>query len=113
LKSLEIKENDKFLFFIDSHWDPEPLPLLDELEMISQKGLKPVIIIHDFFVPDENNLPKFGYDKYGEQTLCLDFIAEKLKKIYGSFEYHYNKEVDSVNSGVIFIYPIEIIDDHD
>lgn len=111
LNNMEVQENENYLFFIDSHWDPEPLPLLEELEAIHKKGIKPVIIIHDFFVPDENGKAKFGYDKYGDQTLCLEFIHTQLNKIYGSYEFYYNQEIDCVNSGVIFIYPKQIIND--
>ena len=111
LNSMKIKKNENYLFFIDSHWGPEPLPLLEELDAISKKGIKPVIIIHDFFVPDEFGNAKFGYDQYGDQKLCIDFIEPKLKKIYGSYEFHYNKEIDCVNSGVIFIYPKQTEDD--
>jgi len=48
------------LLFIDSHWEDNN-PLLAELEIISDAGIKPVLAIHDWKIP---NHPELGFDTY-------------------------------------------------
>lgn len=94
------------LFFLDSHW--MDLPLLDELELIYKKKIKPIILIHDFFVPDKNGKAKFGYDQYDDKCLNMELIKDYIDKIYdGEYSYHYTSEIDCVDSGTIYIYPKE------
>ena len=38
----------KFLIYLDSHSDNN-CPILDELKIIAASGIKPIILIHDFF----------------------------------------------------------------
>ena len=75
-----------------------------------EKKIKPVIIIHDFFVPDKNGGAVFGFDKYGDQKLDLDYIKDFLNEIYGEgkYDYYYNSESDNVGQGVIYIYKNDI-----
>ncbi len=95
---------ENVLFFIDSHW--YDLPLLSELETIKKKSLKPVIVIHDFFVPDDNGNSKFGYDEYDGIKIDYNLIENRINSIYdGEFEFHYNDAIDCVDSGLIYIYP--------
>lgn len=103
-KILTGEDNDTILF-LDAHWY-EYWPIHDELKVCIKKKIKPVIIIHDFFVPDEYGNPKFGFDKYGEQNLDFNYIKPFLDKIYGedNYDYHYNKESYDVGQGVIYIY---------
>lgn len=104
LKDIIAEEEDGLLFFLDSHW--YDLPLLKELDVIKSKKINPVIIIHDFFVPDENNNPMFGYDSYNGVNLDINLIKNHIESIYeGNYEFHYSKEIDCVNSGIIYIYP--------
>lgn len=103
-KILTSEDNDTILF-LDAHWY-EYWPIHDELKVCIKKKIKPIIVIHDFFVPDENGNPKFGFDKYGEQSLDFNYIKTFLDEIYGvnNYDYHYNKESDNVGQGVIYIY---------
>jgi hypothetical protein len=108
--SVEILENiisegeTNLLFFLDSHW--YEFPLLQELEIIKNKKIKPVILIHDFFVPDEKNNPMFGYDSYHGVNLDYNLIKNYINSIYeNDYEFHYTKKIDCVNSGTIYIYP--------
>lgn len=95
---------ENVLIFIDSHW--YDLPILKELQVVEEKKIKPTIIIHDFFVPDENGNAKFGFDIYDGIVLNFEYIKEKLNKIYGdNFEYYYTEKIDCVNSGSIYILP--------
>ncbi|MFT6380150.1 MAG: putative O-methyltransferase YrrM [Akkermansiaceae bacterium] len=49
------------LFYLDAHWESY-WPLLDEAKMIAQQDAPPpVIVIHDFEVPER---PDLGFDSY-------------------------------------------------
>jgi hypothetical protein len=113
------KNESNILFFLDAHWD-NYWPLKDELNVIYKKGIKPVICIHDFFVPGGNKLrngdnfilvdsgkgSKFGYDEYLGIPLDINYIKEEIEKIYNNkYEYHYTSKIDKVDSGIIYIYP--------
>lgn len=99
-------------FFLDAHWG-DYWPLLDELKVIAEKNVKPVIIIHDFFVADENGKAKFHYDSYRGKALNFDFVKSEIDAIYGKENYiHYCIQDSQVNSGVgIFIPPKDVRDD--
>lgn len=94
------------LFFLDAHWG-EFWPLLDELEMIHRKNLiSPIIIIHDFFVPDEKGKAKFGYDKYKNTILNYEYVKSQIDKIYGKEKYiHYCLQESEINAGVGIFVP--------
>lgn len=101
-----LENNQKgLIFFLDAHWQ-ENWPLLDELRVIAEKNIKPVIMIHDFFVPDENGNARFGYDTYKGQPLNLSYVQSALENIYGvdGFSYFYSDKVDN-NSGVLYVEP--------
>jgi len=96
--------DNRTIIFIDSHW--QTLPLMDELKLIKQSGLIPVIIVHDCLVPNE---PKLGYDSYESVDISYDTMKPYLDDIYGEnrYEYHYNNDAEStdVKRGIIYIYP--------
>lgn len=92
----------KFLFFLDAHWW-DACPLLDELKVIAEHGIKPVIVIHDWKVP---NRPDLGFDSYKGQDFTFEWIEQSLKNIYGNdFKYHYNDQASGAKRGLIYIYP--------
>lgn len=106
MDSLVDENSSNIFFFLDAHWY-DYWPLLDELAVITKKKIKPVIAIHDFFVPDGNGNAKFGYDVYRGQPLNLEYIKSSIEKIYGETGYGYRlSESSTRNSGVIYIYPI-------
>ncbi len=92
------------LFYLDAHWYKYN-PLLDELKVIANYGLKNCLIaIHDFKVPGKN----FGFDKFSDGTeYTFEFIKKSVENIYGigGYEYHYNEKANGANRGIIFIYP--------
>ena len=90
------------IFFLDAHWY-DYCPLLDELESISKFNYTPVIVIHDFKTPHKH----LGYDFHNEQPFSIDFISNKLNKIYPlGYDYYYNNEtVGGASRGVIYITP--------
>ena len=70
-----------------------------------------MILIHDFFVPNDKGDAKFGYDSYKGQPLNLDYVRESLDKIYGEnqYNYFYSDKVE-INSGLIYIEPVSEMD---
>jgi hypothetical protein len=91
------------LFYLDAHWENH-CPLLDELQVIADHKLKPVIVIHDFKVPEH---PEFGYDSYNGQDFDFAWIQPSIERIYGvdGYDYHYNLVAIGAKRGVIYIYP--------
>lgn len=102
-----ISDSDRCLYFLDAHWGNE-CPLLGELEGISKikTHQKPVIIIHDFKVPDEPNL---GFDDIHGQPFEYGWIKPYLEAIYGlgGYDYYYNNDSTSteIKRGLIYIVP--------
>ena len=105
LREILTNEDNDVILFLDAHWY-DYWPIHDELKVCIDKKIKPVIIIHDFFVPDEYGTPKFGFDRYENQNLDFNYIKSFLDEIYGedNYDYHYNSESDNVGQGVIYIY---------
>jgi hypothetical protein len=103
LPSIEIT-NDTIIF-VDSHW-LEVCPMQQELEIIASKGVKPIIAIHDFLVPNEIEL---GYDSIHGQPFEFQWIEPKLDAIYGKegYTYYYNTSEKStqIKRGIIYITP--------
>lgn len=91
------------LFFLDAHWY-DHCPLLDELNIIAQNKLKPVIVIHDFKVPGTD----LGFDTYKGRALDWSYIEDAVRRVYGNggFKYEYNEEAEGARRGVIIIYPV-------
>ncbi len=96
--------DNRTIVFIDSHW--QTLPLLDELRLIKESEIIPVIIVHDCMVPHE---PKLGYDSYDGVDISYETMKSYLDDIYGvdKYEYYYNSDATStdVKRGIIYIYP--------
>ncbi len=97
------ESNQNVLFFLDAHWG-ENNPLLQELEIIANHKIKPIIVIHDFKVPDH---PELGYDSYDGQDYEWSWIEKSVEAIYGpgGYTYHYNTQAEGAKRGVIFIEP--------
>lgn len=90
------------LIYIDSHWHDTPCPLKNELKVIAEININPVIVIHDFKVPDH---PELGFDSY-DYELRFEEIESLLHDIYPEgFDYHYNSEANGAMRGCVFIYP--------
>ena len=81
-------------------------PLLGELEVIAACGIKPVLVIHDFYNPFH---PEFGYDVYPDQkiTYNFDYVSAALEKIYGKdgFKHWYNQKATGAKRGCLFVTP--------
>lgn len=96
--------SENILFFLDAHWG-EYWPVLDELRIIKEKDLKPVIIIHDFYVPDQYGYPKFGFDRYKNQNLDYIYVKSSMEAIYGNDYLHYCVEESEIGAGVGIFVP--------
>ena len=105
LKPQVILENNNILLYLDDHWNLY-LPLIDELKIIAESGLKPIIVVHDCKVPNEPNL---GYDSYNGVDISLETMKPYLDEIYGLDNYNYyfnsNETSTEVKRGVIYVEP--------
>jgi hypothetical protein len=71
------------IFFLDAH-SIDCCPLLDELDVILKYGFECPIIIHDFYVPDENGKAKFNYDTFPSLgvSITMDYVKNNIDKIF-------------------------------
>lgn len=101
---LEALSGSNLLIFADSHW-LDNNPLLAELEIIAQAGIKPVIAIHDFKVPEH---PELGFDTYKDIVYEWSWIEESIERIYGKDGYkkEYNSQATGAKRGIIYIMPV-------
>jgi hypothetical protein len=103
-KFLEESKDSSIIIFLDAHWYANPV--LKELDRIRESGLKPVLAIHDFKVPER---PDLGYDEYANQGIVYEWewIREKIESIYGKegFDIEYNTYSGQNMRGCIFIIP--------
>lgn len=77
------QDRKDLIFFLDAHFG-DYSPLLDELEAINKYKITCPIIIHDFYVPDENGNAKFLYDKYTGGNLDFNYVKDKIDKIFNN-----------------------------
>jgi hypothetical protein len=93
------------MFFLDAHWEAH-CPLQDELRIIAEHKLKPVIAIHDFCVPGE----ALNFDSYHGQPFTFDWLKPCFDLIYGEdgYEHYYNSAAAAteIKVGVIYITPL-------
>jgi len=87
------------LFFLDAHWYAY-CPLLDEIKAVANAQIKPVIIIHDFFVPDS---PDLGFDTFKGQKFDFEWVKPMLDLV-GSYKHWYNTSATAAGSrrGALF-----------
>lgn len=98
---IESTQAKSIFFYLDAHWESH-LPLLDELKHIAASGVRAVIAIHDFYVPNSD----FGFDTYHGQKLDFEFIQPYLDAIYPKgYNYFYNTVANGHKRGLIFIEP--------
>ena len=100
-----LSPNLNCIYFLDAHWGNH-CPLHDELDAIAdtRQGFD-CIVIHDCYVPQS----ELGFDTYNGQAISLDYVREKLDKIYGidGYKYTYNTIPCGAKRGVLFVEPRE------
>jgi hypothetical protein len=74
-------------------------PLIDELIIIANKKIKPIIAIHDFSVP-------VYYCNGRNKGYTYESIEKYLINIYGNDGYKYYYNGPGANVGIIYIIPI-------
>lgn len=62
--------SDPVFFYLDAHWYDD-LPLVEELESITNRWRDFVVMIDDFEVPGD---PGYGFDRYGDRALNADLL---------------------------------------
>lgn len=105
LKHLTEQVGSDTLCFLDAHWGPN-CPLLDELDAIAAAGVKPCILIHDFYVPGTD----FGFDRMPDgRAFYLELIAGHLDRIYGEggWKHNYPTQVAGARRGWLSVEPVK------
>lgn len=99
---LPLHKDEPLFIFLDAHWESYN-PLIDELKVIADNKLKPIIAIHDFKVPGK---PELGYDSYQGQDYDWSWIRSSVENIYGEdYTIEYNSEATGAKRGIIYIHP--------
>lgn len=103
---LEENIGKNILVFLDAHWY-NYCPLMDELEVIENSDQKPILVIHDFKVEGEHELPEKHYDSYNDQDYEWSWIKDAVEDIYGEdgYEKYYNSKATGSQRGCLFIIP--------
>lgn len=74
LGSRMVSSEDRVLIYLDAHWDPQDLPLLEELKIIHSQIRHAIILIDDFRHPED---PGYGFDEYaGGVKIELKLLKE-------------------------------------
>lgn len=99
----DLDEKENIFIFLDAHWG-QHCPLKDELRQIKETGIKPVIAIHDFVVPDN---PSLGFDSINGQPFTYEWLKSDFDAIYGEngYDYYYNSESTGAKRGIIYLTP--------
>ena len=101
--NFNLLQGKKIIAFLDSHFLNDQV-LERELELLTKLEVKPIIIIHDFYVPGTD----FGYDTWDGHRYDYEFYKSYLDKVYGGdtqYTYFYNKEAVGARRGVIVTVP--------
>jgi len=100
------------LFFLDSHISAynaantpglvENYPLRDEITAIAEVAhLNPIIVIHDFFSPDQ---PDLHYDADHGHPLNWDYIKDVIMKVYPEpIPRFYNTAATGRRRGIVYV----------
>lgn len=92
------------IIFIDSHWGANN-PLLQELSIIKNSGIKPILVLHDFKNPGNTSLQ---FDVYPQENIIYewDWIKGYIESIYGDeYTKYHNRLANGAMVGVIIIIP--------
>ena len=90
----------RILFFLDAHLAPQFTRVLDELDVLAAQSCPDIaVVIHDFQVPNHDDLGFDTYDDLG--PLCVDLVDSRLRKIFpGSYVAKFNSSADGARRGV-------------
>lgn len=90
----------KILAFIDAHWRQDKAAER-ELAVLSRLTHKPVILVHDFYVPGTD----FGYDSHDGHRYDLESFCWHFDLIYGKgkWNHRYNTQASGLKRGVVIL----------
>lgn len=103
-KALEFVQEPPILCFLDAHFEKH-CPLLDELKAIADSGIKPVIVVHDMYVPGRKDL---GYDTWNGKRFTFEWLKPSLDRIYGrgGYSHWFNSEATGAKRGCLYVVPL-------
>jgi len=94
-------KDKKVLAFLDSHCRNDQV-LERELVLLKNLPHPPILIIHDFRVPDR----PFGYDMWDNHIYDYEFYKPYFDALYqNKYTYRYNREAVGRCRGVIILEP--------
>lgn len=104
-ENLDSLQDKHIIAFLDSHFLNDQV-LERELSLFEKLSTKPIIIIHDFYVPGKD----FGYDTWDGHRYDYAFYKSYLDRTYGGedkYTYFYNEDAVGCRRGVIITIPTE------
>lgn len=78
--------------YLDAHWDPNDVPLVDEIGEVQASTAEVLIVIDDFRVPGD---PGFGFDEYGESRLELEQLPPGVRENFSLYFPAYRSEEET------------------
>lgn len=98
-------KDKKIIAFLDAHWLNDKT-LERELYLLSNLTHPPVILVHDFFVPDK----PFGFDRWDNHRYDYVYFKRFFDVTYKDdtkYTFRYNEEANGQQRGVIILEPRE------
>jgi hypothetical protein len=72
-----VNEAERPVFWLDAHFHGVPLPLGQEIALVTRTYPRAHMFIDDFQIPDR---PWFGFDAYPDGTIGVDYLAKHLDR---------------------------------
>ena len=104
IESKKIVDSNFILFSDGHHYNGnQNTSQLLELDVLIKYKLKPIIVYHDFKIP---NVPTLQYDKFDVGDNDIELMKPKLDECYGINEYDLQYSTQSeINTGYVIIIP--------
>jgi len=106
--NLKNVSHKRLLIYIDSHSWNVPSPIFNEIQLIKESGLTPVLVIHDVQNP---NHPSQKFDSFPNISYTWENLKPLIESIYGNnYNHFFNGEIPegAANVGCLFVEPIEM-----
>lgn len=100
LEKFDEIQDKKIVAFIDAHWQQDKAAER-ELTLLSRLTNKPVLLVHDFYVPGTD----FGYDSHDGHRYDLESFSAYFDFIYGKgkWSHRYNTQASGLKRGVVIV----------
>ena len=103
-ENFHLIKDKKVLAFLDSH-NLNDTVLERELVLLKQLDIKPILMIHDFYVPGKN----FYFDTWDGHRYDYEFYKPYFDDLYGVNGYTYSYNEESVSSNAVANIPVGVI----